>query len=138
LNAELAGSAFKGAMLMQAGKLDDAVAEYRKGTAHLGIEGVLAREGLGLALEAKALAGDKASRQKGLEDALAAFQQMQPDDKGPRYAYAQYHQGRMLAPGMLGKPAEARAAFEKAKAAADKDSALVQLIDEQLVSLGAS
>jgi tetratricopeptide (TPR) repeat protein len=135
---ESTGPTFKAAMLMQSGKLDDAIAEYRKGTTEPGLAGVLAREGLGLALEAKALAGDQASRQKGLEEALAAFQQMQPDEKGPRYAYAQYHQGRLLAPGLLGKPTEAKAAFEKAKSAADKDSPLVQLIDERLVSLGAS
>ena len=38
---------------------------------------------------------------------------MQPDEKGPRHVYALYHQGRIQA--ALGKSAEAKALFEKAK-----------------------
>jgi tetratricopeptide (TPR) repeat protein len=132
---ELAGPSFKASMLLQTGKIDDAIAEFRKGSTLPGLEGVLSREGVGLALEAKAAAGDQASRQKGFEDALAAFQQMQPDEKGPLYGQAQYHQGRILV--LLNKRTEAKAAFEKAKAAIDKESPLVELIDQRLVTLGA-
>ena len=40
-----------GSLLVQAGKLDDAIAEYKQRPGRSGIDGVLAREGLGLALE---------------------------------------------------------------------------------------
>ena len=96
---------------------------------------MLAREGLGLALEMKAVAEkEPAARQKGLEEALAAFQAMQPDDKGPRHAFALYHQGRML--GLLGKRADAKATLEKAKEAGKDIAELPELIDERLASLG--
>ena len=128
--------AFRGSLLVQAGKLDEAIKEYRAGQGQIGIDGVLAREGLGLALEMKAEQDkDAAARQKGLEDALAAFQAMQPDEKGPRRAYALYHQGRIL--GLLGKKAEAKTAFEKAKELG-KDSEVGELADERLASLGAT
>jgi predicted RNA polymerase sigma factor len=77
---------------------------------------------------------DAGARQKGLEEALAVFQSMQPDDKGPRHAYALYHQGRILA--LLGKTAEAKARLEKAKELG-KDTTLAELIDERLAGLGA-
>ena len=134
---DLAGAGYKASALLAAGKLDEAIAEYKRGQAEPGIEGVLAREGLGLALEAKAEAEkDPAARQKGLEEALAAFQAMQPDEKGPRRAYALYHQGRILSPLLLNRPAEAKAAFEKAKELG-KETPLVELIDERLIALGA-
>ncbi len=127
--------AFKASMLIQAGKLDEAIAEYRLHTTGKTLDAVLAREGLGIALEMKAeQQKDAAARQKGLEEALAAFQAMQPDDKGPRYAYALYHQGRILA--LLGKNAEAKTQFEKAKELG-KDTGLPQLIEERLASLSA-
>ncbi|HEX3477500.1 MAG TPA: hypothetical protein VHT91_20905 [Kofleriaceae bacterium] len=135
----VASHAFRGGELMDAGKIDDAIAEYRQGTGDKTIEGVLCREGLGLALEAKALAEkDNAARQKGLEEALAAFTAMQPDEAGLRRAYALYHQGRILDKQLLGKPAEARARFEKAKAAIKSDDDLGRLIDKRLAALGAS
>ncbi len=127
--------AYKGSLLMQAGKLDEAIAEYRKAQTGRSLDNVLAREGLGLALEAKAeKEKDAAARQKGLEEALSVFQTMQPDEKGVRRAYSLYHQGRVL--GMLGKTAEAKAAFEKAKELGG-ESALADLIDERLATLGA-
>lgn len=126
---------YRASLLVQAGKLDDAIAEYRKQQAGAKIENVLAREGLGIALETKAhQSQDAAARQKGLEEALTVFQSMQPDPNGPRAAYAHYHQGRILS--LLGKTAEAKAAFEKAKEAGD--SSLADLVDERLASLGAS
>ncbi|HEY0252208.1 MAG TPA: hypothetical protein VGC41_11820, partial [Kofleriaceae bacterium] len=122
-NTNAAGSSYKASLLVQAGKLDDAIAEYKKGENAKGIDGVVAREGLGLAQEMKAESEkDAAAREKGLNDALATFSSMQPDDKGPRYAYSLYHQGRVLA--LLGKTADAKAAFDKAKDAAKEEAEL--------------
>jgi tetratricopeptide (TPR) repeat protein len=133
----VAGHAFRGGELMDAGKLDDAIAEYRQGVSDKTIEGVLCREGLGLALEAKALAEkDNAARQKGLEEALAAFTTMQPDETGPRRAYALYHQGRIQQ--LLGKRADAKGLFENAKAAIKNDKDLAELVEKRLAALGAS
>lgn len=132
------GPLYRASMLLDAGKLDDAIAEYGKLAADKGIDGVLAHEGKGLALEAKAAASkaDATAAQKGYEAALAEFVAMQPDEAGPRYAYAQYHQGRMLI--LLGKQADAKTALTKAKTAA-KSSAdqLPELIEKRLASLGA-
>lgn len=131
------GHAFRGGQLMDAGKIDDAIAEYRQGTVDKTIEGVLCREGLGIALETKALAEkDNAARQKGLEEALAAFTAMQPDEAGMRRAYALYHQGRIQQ--TLGKRAEAKALFEQAKAAIKSDDDLARLVTKRLAALGAS
>lgn len=132
----IAGPVYKASLLVQVGKLDEAIAEYKKGTSAKGLDGVLAREGLGIALEMKALGEkDAAARQKGLDDSLAAFQTMQPDEKGPRAAYAPYHQGRILA--HMQKWAEARASFEKAKSLG-ADGELPTMIDEHIASLGGS
>jgi tetratricopeptide (TPR) repeat protein len=130
------GHAFRAGLLLDAGKLDDAIAEYRKCTADKSIEGLLCREGLGIALEAKATADkDTAARQRGLEDALAAFVSVQPDEAGPRRAYALYHQARIQA--LLGKRAEAKALFDKAKSAnKDADRSLAELIERRLAALG--
>jgi tetratricopeptide (TPR) repeat protein len=134
---DVGGHAFRGGQLMDAGKVDDAIAEYRLGIGDKTIEGVLCREGLGLALEARALADkDSAARQKGLEEALAAFTAMQPDEAGMRRAYALYHQGRIQQ--LLGKRAEAKALFEKAKAAVKNDHDLAELVEKRLAALGAS
>jgi len=129
-------SSYKASIMMQAGKLDEAIAEYRKGENAKGLDGVLSREGLGIALETKALAEkDATARQKGLEESLAVFQKMQPDEKGPRAAYAFYHQGRLLA--QLQKSAEARTALEKAKELG-AGTELPTLIEERLAMLGGS
>ena len=42
---------FRASLLVDAGKLDEAIAEYHKGENAKGLDGVLAREGLGIALE---------------------------------------------------------------------------------------
>lgn len=132
---DVGGPAYKGSLLIQAGKLDEAIAEYKTGQTAKGLDGVLAREGLGLAEEMKAEAEkDAAARQKGLETALATFATMQPDDKGPRYAYALYHQGRLQA--LLGKTADAKATLEKAKEAGKDSAELVPLVDARLAALG--
>jgi predicted negative regulator of RcsB-dependent stress response len=139
---ELAGAAYRGGLLLDAGKPDEAIAEYKKGaadkTTEKTIEGVLCREGLGLALEAKAAAEkDVTARQKGFEDALAAFAAEQPDDTGPRYAYALYHQGRLQQ--LLGKRTEAKALFDKAKTAnKEADRELADQIEKRLAALGAT
>lgn len=135
---DAAGHAFHGGQLLDAGKIDEAIAEYKRGAADRTIEGVLSREGLGLALEAKASAEkDPAARQKGLEEALAAFNAMQPDEAGARRAYALYHQARIEL--LLGKKAEAKGLFEKAKTAnKDADREIADLIEKRLASLGAS
>lgn len=111
-------ASYKGAMLLAAGKVDDAIAEYKRGQGELGLEGVLCREGLGIALEAKATQEkDATARQKILEESLAAFTAMQPDENGVRRAYALYHQGRLQQ--TLGKTTEAKALFEKARPLAE-------------------
>jgi len=128
-------SSFKGGLLFDAGRIDDAIAEYRKGISVKGLEGVLCREGLGIALETKALAEkDNATKQRGLEEALAVFVTMQTDEAGPRYAYALYHQGRLQQ--TLGKPAEAKTLYEKARPLADKVESTTgdPTLDSQLLS----
>jgi predicted negative regulator of RcsB-dependent stress response len=129
--------AVKGGLLLDKGDFDAAIEEYKRGASGDGISGVFAREGLGIAHETKAMASkDAAARQKGLEDALAAFVAMQPKQDGPRRAYALYHQGRIQQ--ILGKTAEAKTLFEQAKTAGASSSELAQLIDKRLASLGAS
>jgi len=135
---EAGGAAFRGGQLLDAGKPDEAITEYKKGVAVKGIEGVLCREGLGIALEAKAAAEkDPGARQKGLEEALAAFVAMQPDEAGPRRAYALYHQARIQQ--LLGKRPDAKALFEKAKQAnKETDREIADLIEKRLAALGAT
>lgn len=129
-------SSYKGGVLLDAGKIDDAIAEYRKGQGEKGIEGVLSREGLGIALETKAMALPEtdANRTKLLEEALSVFTSMQPDAAGPRHVYALYHQGRVLQ--SLKKLPEAKAMFEKAKllAAAAEPETRDPRTDAQLLS----
>ena len=136
---EAGGPVFRGGMLLDAGKPDEAAAMYRTCIAAKTIDGVLCREGLGIAVEAKATGEkDPTARQKGLEEALAAFAAMQPDEAGPRRAYALYHQGRIQL--LLSKRAEARSLFEAAKLA-NKDAAdreIAELVEKRLAALGAS
>lgn len=128
-----ADASYKAAMLFDAGKLDEAITEYKSGQGQAGLEGVLCREGLGIALEAKATAEkDPSARQKLLEDALAAFVAMQPDEAGPRRAYALYHQGRIQL--TLGKRTEAKAAFEKAKTLGASTD-LPEMIERRLATI---
>jgi len=135
---DTAGPCYKAALLVDAGKLDDAIAAYKAGGTGKTIEAVLCREGLGIALETKASAEkDPSARQKGLEDAIAAFAAEQPDETGLRRAWALYHQGRVQI--LAGKRAEAKASLEAAKAAnKEPDHELGELIDKRLAMLGAS
>ncbi|HEY4244806.1 MAG TPA: hypothetical protein VGM88_33555 [Kofleriaceae bacterium] len=152
--ATIPSHAYKAGLLADAGQLPAAIAEYKLGTDDKTIEGVLCREGLGLALEAQAMAEkDPAAQEKGLQDALAAFVAMQPDEHGARHAYALYHQARIDV--LLNKKDEAKALLEKAKTAVaakpptesaavlgddsePPDPALAELIEKRLSALGAS
>jgi predicted negative regulator of RcsB-dependent stress response len=98
--------------LYQLGRYDQAAASYgeflsAEAPAELAM---VAREGLGYALEAQALADkDGKARQAGLERALKAFQEMQPNAEGPRRDESLYHQARVQA--ALGRVEEARKTF---------------------------
>ncbi|HVV86599.1 MAG TPA: tetratricopeptide repeat protein [Kofleriaceae bacterium] len=121
-------------VLLRGGKLDEALAIYRKHAKDTGLDGLLAREGVGITLEAQATATtDPTAKQKLLEDALAAFRAIQTDDKGPRRDVSLYHEGRLLE--ALGKPDEAKTALQKALAIAP-DSPLAPMIKDRLSSLG--
>lgn len=132
----VAGPVYRASLLVQAGKLDDAIAEYKRAQGELGIDGVLAREGLGLAQEQKAEdpKNDAKTRQDGLQEALATFQGMQPDENGPRRDFALYHQGRIQV--LLGKTGDAKTSFDKAKELAKTDPELAELVEQRLASLG--
>ncbi len=124
---------YKAGLLLDAGRTDEAITEYKKLQADKGFEGVSAREGLGIALETKALADkDPASRQRLLEEALAAFTAMQPDEVGLRRAYALYHQGRLQL--TLGKRDAAKASFEKAKELGAQTE-LPELVERRLATM---
>ncbi|MCX5745067.1 MAG: hypothetical protein NT062_21480 [Proteobacteria bacterium] len=127
------GPAFKAGLLFDTGKFDEAITEYKTCTAVEGIEGVLCREGLGLALEAKADATTGDGRTAAFQAALDAFKAMQPADDGLRAAYAHYHQGRMLL--ILTKRDEAKAQFEKAKELGKNTADLPDLIEKRLAAL---
>lgn len=131
------GHAFRASLLLGAGNVDSAIEEYRKGQDAKGLEGVLAREGLGIALEAKAATEkDAAARDKLMAEALATYQRMQPDEKGPRRVYALYHEGRIL--DETQKKTEAKAAFEKAMELLkdEEQHELRDLLQKRLAALG--
>jgi tetratricopeptide (TPR) repeat protein len=137
-DTDLAGPAYRAGLLVDADKIDEAIAEYKKCTSgsNTSIDVVLCREGLAIAIETKAAAEkDAAARQKGLEDALAAFVSMQPAEDGPRRAYALYHQARLQL--QLGKRNEAKSLFEKAKELTPPKE-LVDQIERRLANLGVS
>ena len=129
--------AYRAGLLLDAGKLDEALAEYKRCATTVGIDGVVCREGVGLVTEAKAAAEkDAAAQQKGYEAALAAFKAEQPDEGGPRAAYAHYHQGRMLF--LMNKKDEAKKEWEKARDLGKDALDLPELVRKRLASLGAS
>lgn len=130
-----AASLYEAQLLIQANKLDEALAIYRRISKGKSEDAAIAREGIGVALETKAgAAKDPAERQKLLEEALAAYRAIQTDDKGPRRDYALYHEARVLE--ALGKPAEAIAALKKLKEVTP-DSQLEPLVEQHLATLGA-
>lgn len=101
--------------LYTAGKFQDAIAMYEEILADQTMSdfAAAAREGLGYALEAQALASqDQAARQAGLEKALATFGEIQTKEDGPQREVALYHQARILA--TLGKREDAITSLKKA------------------------
>lgn len=127
---------YRAAMAYGAEQYDTAIASFRKGSTAPGLDGALAREGLALALEAKASADkDATAKQKGLEEALAAARAIQPDENGPRRAYALYHEARLLL--LLGKTAEAKPLFEKVRTMGE-GTELESLAEARLASLDAT
>ncbi len=102
------------ASLLRLGQYDDARTAYdayARSSKSPALQAI-AREGVGYALEGKALAQtDAKAREAGLREALKAFESMQTDAKGPRYDYALYHQGRMLA--LLQQNSRAETMFKK-------------------------
>jgi tetratricopeptide (TPR) repeat protein len=127
---------YRGGLLFDAGKFDDALAAYTSCAKLPGMDGVVCREGVGMATEAKAqLETTPAAQNKGYEAALAAFKAEQSDDGGPRAAYAHYHQARMLV--QLNKKDEAKKEFEKARDLGKDTLDLPELTRKRLASLGA-
>ena len=129
------GAVYRGGLLLDAGRLDEAEAAYKSGSGASGLDGVLAREGLGFVHEARGLAAtDAAAKQRHFEAALAAFRSAQPSDTGPRRDHALYHEARMLA--LLDKKPEAVAALEKALEVAP-ETELQSVIGDRLAQLEA-
>lgn len=94
-----------------------------------------AREGKGYALEQKAMAEkDPKARQAGLEQALTAFEAMQPDQSAPGADDALYHQARVL--GELGRTQDAIKRFDKLLAS-HPDTVLKQEVELRLLALKA-
>lgn len=104
----------KARALLDLDRYDEAAATYRAyaGAAHTELLKVLAREGVGYSLEAKAMAQtDAAAREAGLKEALDAFQKMQPDEAGLRRKHALYHEARIHA--TLGDQTKALELYKK-------------------------
>jgi tetratricopeptide (TPR) repeat protein len=132
---DLVGDVYRGGLLLDAGKLDEAEAAYRRASGRADLDGILAREGLGFVAEERAHATtDAGARQKHLEAALAAFRSVQTDDKGALRDHALYHEARILA--LLDKRSEAVAALEKALEVAP-ETKLAPAINERLAELEA-
>jgi hypothetical protein len=131
-----AASLYEAQLLMQANKLDEALAIYRRVGAGKSTDAAIAREGVGVVLETKAgAATDAAERQRLLDEALTAYRAIQTDDKGPRRDYSLYHEGRVLE--AMGKSVEAIAAFKRLKEVTP-DSQLQPLAEQHLAVLGVS
>ena len=132
---DLAGPTYTAGLQLDAGKFDDAIASYQKASTLPGLDGVLAREGLGLAYEAKAKATtDATAKQDLLGKALAAFKSEQPDEHGPRHDFALYHEARIDA--LLGKRADAITAFQQVTLTVP-DTVLKNTVEDRLAQLEA-
>ena len=102
------------AALYDLGKYDEAIAADRAFLASSPSPDLqrVAREGIGYALEAKALAQtDAAARNAGLDEALKAYTEIATDEKDPAYPTALYHQARIQA--LKGQKATAVELFKK-------------------------
>lgn len=123
--------------LVELGKYDEAMSLYKAYASGAGSDllRAIAREGIGYALEAKALAAkDATAREAGLREALAAFENVQPKEDGPRRDYALYHAGRILA--TLEENDKAVEAFEKVLAI-EPPSPLADEVNARLAALQA-
>lgn len=124
-------------MLYDAGRYADAVTMYQ---AYLNSGATpelkaLAREGMGYAQEAMALAMEPQARQAEFEKVLGTFRKIQTSDQGPGRDRALYHEARILV--ALGKKDEAIAALKKALEIAPEGS-LSYDINERLAHLEAA
>ena len=100
--------------LYQLGRYAEAADRFRQYADEGGPQELVlsAREGAAYSLEAMAMAEkDPKAQQAGLEKALKAFTDMQPQADGPRHDEALYHQARILA--QLGRAEQARKTFEQ-------------------------
>ncbi len=130
-----AATLYEAQLLVQLGKLDEALAIYRRVGGGRSSDAIIAREGVGVVLETQAAAAqDPATRQRLLEEALAAFRALQPDDAGPRRDYGLYHEARVLE--ALGKSSDAVAALRKVLSVRP-DTQLKPLVEQRLAALGA-
>lgn len=100
--------------LYQLGRYREAADRFRQYAEEGGPQDLVlnAREGAAYSLEAMAMAEkDAKAKEAGLEKALKAFTDMQPQADGPRHDEALYHQGRILS--QLGREEQARKTFEQ-------------------------
>jgi tetratricopeptide (TPR) repeat protein len=124
--------------LYDLGKLDEAAAKYQAVLASGPGEelAALAHEGLGNALEAKALAQtDAAAKGAGLDAAAAAYADIERDEKGPHGNDALYHQARIKA--LKGDKAGAIELYKKVMAK-NPNPMLAESIQGRLALLGAA
>jgi tetratricopeptide (TPR) repeat protein len=132
------GLLLQGEALFELGRYDDAAARYREYASGGGPEELVlsAREGIGYALEAKAAAEkDAKARQAGLEQALKAFQDMQPQGEGQRRDEALFHQARILE--QLGRKDDARKTLQQITQQ-HPESPLKRDVETRLTALSAS
>lgn len=90
---------FHASVLYDAGRYADAEAMYRAFAASDAPDSLrlIAREGIGYAIEARALEMEEGPERKAaLEQALAAFKELQPTEGAAHRDYALYHQARVL------------------------------------------
>lgn len=109
-----AGDLLRGRALMELGRHDEAAKAFAEvARSDLPDPVVLsAREAVGYAYEGAAEAAETPeARSQALEQALAAFQEMQPNEDGARRDWALFHQARILA--TLGRRDEARQLYQK-------------------------
>ncbi len=125
----------RAALLFQVGKYDEAVKAYQQYNAPPNLR-AFAKQGLGYALETVALnKKEPADRDAGLQLALNAFRDMQPDPEGGLSDHSLYHQARILT--LLSKNQEAIEMFQKV-AEREPRSILAEQAERRLVALGTS
>jgi predicted negative regulator of RcsB-dependent stress response len=124
-------------ILLEQGNYDQAIAAYKSFASSKAPEELRmsALEGVGYALEAKAMSNEDANaRNAGLEEALQAFGELQPAEGAPRRDYSLYHQGRVLV--AMGKKDEGIAKYRQVLSEVP-ESVLITQIEARLGSLNA-